>query len=475
LARVEANGIRVDTAYVRKTQRRIAGEIKALEESQRKDPVYRAWRKRFGDKANLTSRPQLAEVLFNVLGHKSAGLTDKKRVRTDESALETVNLPFVRDFVRLEKLRKVLNTYLAGIMREVTPAGFIHPFFNLAGGNATDDGKGGAASFRSSSSSPNFQNMPNRLELLRRIVRRAFVPRGDDYQIVEFDFKGIEVTVAACYHKDPTMLKYVTDKSRCMHRDTAMELFGLTKDQVDPKTTRHIAKNKFVFPQFYGDWWASCAKNIWEELGRTKAVVAGTSTSIYDHLKAQGVTTRGEWDKETSPDDYKPRRNTLEYRVKQIEDKFWNERFPVYTAWKKRWYADYLRRGYFDYYTGFRVEGAYNRKQVINYAVQGSAFHCLLWCLVEMQRWLDRCGFKTRIIGQIHDSLIMDVHESELDVVIAKAQHIMSKQLLEHWDWIIAPLEVEFDVAPPGAPWLDKGLWLKDPKTGRWGMKASDN
>lgn len=458
LARVEANGIRVDTAYLDNARKQIAAKITEMEADQRADPVYREWRKRFGEKTRMDSREQLAEVVFNVLGHKSVGYTAKRRLRTDESALEAVDLPFVRRFVRLQKLKKADGTYLAGLQREVTPAGYIHPFFNLAGGNASDDGKGGAQSFRSSSSSPNFQNMPNRLELLRNIVRRSFVPR-DGHQIVEFDFKGIEVTVAACYHKDPTMLNYVADKSLDMHRDMAMRLFGLEKGEVDQKTTRHIAKNKFVFPQFYGDFWASCAKAIWDELGRTKATVLGTGVSVYDHLKAQGIRRLGDWDRETSPKDYAPKRGTLEYRVRELERWFWEKKFPVYTEWKRRWYNDYLRRGYFDYYTGFRVAGHYKRNQVINYAVQGSAFHCLLWCLVTMQDWLDKNKMKSLIIGQIHDSLIMDVAEDELDVVIAKAKVIMSKQLLRHWDWIIAPLEVEYDVAPPGAPWLDKGKY----------------
>jgi DNA polymerase I-like protein with 3'-5' exonuclease and polymerase domains len=268
--------------------------------------------------------------------------------------------------------------------------------------------------------------------------------------VVEFDFKGVEVGIACCYNFDPTLMAYVKDKTKDMHRDTAMELFFLKKEEVDGKTTRHIAKNKFVFPQFYGDYYVSCAQNIWEELNKTRASVVN-GPHIFDHLAYNGINRLGDCDP-----DKPPKKGTFEHHVKKIEDLFWNTRFPVYTAWKRSWWEQYQRRGYIEFYTGFRIGGHFDRKQVVNFPIQGSAFHCLLWCLIRLQRWLVKHGMKSRIIGQIHDSIIMDIYESELERIYNKTRQLMTETLPREWTWINVPLEVEVEASPPGQSWYHK-------------------
>lgn len=459
LSQIEHAGVRVDTAYLQTTYKKITEDIDALERELKADKVWTLWKKRFGDKALIGNLQQLADVVFLDMGYAAKGVTSKG-FRADEAAFDDVDLPFVRTYTKRQKLIKCRSPYLSGLMKEVVD-GYVHPSYHL---NLL-------VTYRSGCKNPNFQNIPTRLELMKNIVRRAFVSRfGDKGHIVEFDFKGVEVDVAACYHHDPTMLKYVTDKkSNDMHRDTARDLFFMDNDQVkDYDGVRHIAKNKFVFPQFYGDFYASCARAIWEELRKTKCRSKSTGRSVFEHLAEHGITDRGDCDPEKPPV-----RGTMEYRVKEVENQFWNSRFPVYTAWKRRWYQQYLDTGEVHYLTGFVAThgqtGVMSRNEVINYAVQGSAFHCDLWSIVQLQKWVIQKKLKSRIIGQIHDSMVCDVHESELDEFIEKARSLMMVDLLRQWDWLVVPLEAEVDVAPPGASWLDKGKWVK--KNGVWQAK----
>ncbi|NIS13857.1 MAG: hypothetical protein GWN12_18860, partial [Thermoplasmata archaeon] len=87
--------------------------------------------------------------------------------------------------------------------------------------------------FRSSSDSFNFQNIPIRDLELARLIRQAIIARSG-HRLVEIDYSGVEVHVAACYHQDPTMLEYLEDKSKDLHRDMAMEIFKLPLEELTP-------------------------------------------------------------------------------------------------------------------------------------------------------------------------------------------------------------------------------------------------
>ena len=96
------------------------------------------------------------------------------------------------------------------------------------------------------------------------------------------------------------------------------------------------------------------------------------------------------------------------------------------------------------------------RNEVINYPVQGAAFHCLLWCLVQLERWLRRRRMRSVIVGQIHDSIVADVHSSELDDFLGHAMQLLQVQLPAAWPWVCVPIEAEAEVSPPGGTWYDK-------------------
>lgn len=440
-ANVEANGMRVDTDYLDAAIKKAAKRILHLESELREDEVFSVWRRRYGAKTNLDSGEQLATILFDVLKYPCKERTDSGRPSGKDTNLMDINIPFVENYRKLAKLRKAKGTFLEGIRSFVTDDGFLHPNFNL---NI-------AASFRSTSNDPNFQNFPSRNEEMASLVRSAFIPR-DDHVLVEFDFGGVEVGVAGCYNKDPKLIYDYTEGD--MHRDMAMKLFFLEKEQVS-KQARYCSKNMFVFPNFYGSYWFDCARNLWEAIDRMSlATVDGVG--MREHLKENGVRKLGKAEKNDDP-----KIGTFQYHVKKQEDYLWNERYTVYTDWKKKTWQEYQARGYCRLLTGFVCardsDGLImNRKQVINYQIQGAAFHCLLWCLIEMDAWLRKNKMRSKIVSQIHDSIIGDVHKDELPEYLAKMKELMTVSLAKAWKWVIVPLKVEAEACELGGNWFKK-------------------
>ncbi len=455
LAQIEANGIRIDVDYLDRTIQETAVRIKQLQEELRADSLYQTWRKQYCERTKLGSREQLGTILFAVLKLPYRhDFTATGRFRADERVLAEIDLPFVKNFLQLEDLRKLKNTFLEGIRRE-TVDGFLHPFFHLHT----------VEPYRGSSSEINFQNLPTRDAAMGKAVRQCFVPRTGRV-LVEIDYVGIEVRIAACYHQDPVMLEYINDQTKDMHRDAAAECYLVQPAQVT-KQMRYCAKNQFVFPQFYRSYYIDCARNLWEaidkfklEIGRegsTPLEMIGTlaqreSLPLKKHLTRQGIRELGACNPKLPP-----RSGTFEHHIKAVQDDFWGRRFQVYARWRENWYARYLETGDFHTLTGFRCAGIYRRNEVINYPVQGSAFHCLLWSLIHLQQRLSKRKMKTKLVGQVHDSLLADVPEDEVQEYIYLAKEVMTKQLPRCWSWIMTPLAIECECSDTN--WYAKQLW----------------
>lgn len=448
LADVECNGIRVDVDYLESAMEDMDRRIEHSTEKLRTYEAFEVWRRAYGQKMNLDSRPQMSHVIFDLMGHEHKGETTLKgRAKADEEAFQDVDDPFVRRYIKRAKLQKLRGTYLAGLWREMN-GDRIHGNFNL---NI-------ARTYRSSMDGPNLQNVPIRDPFIGEIIRRCFIP-DDNHILVESDFKALEVCGAACYNHDPVLIAYIKDITKCMHRDTASELFMCEPEQVS-KECRYVAKNMFVFPEFYGSWFAQCAPNIWQAMTRMHLDVEGVEAREWmkDHgIKKLGekfleaIKKRGGDYPDTSP-------GSFCHHLKQVEQSFW-KRFKVYAKWKKDWYEAYLKEGGFNTLTGFRVEGHLSRNDVINYPVQGSSFHILLWCLIQLNKALRKYKMKSKIVLQIHDSILSSVHRKEVRQYVEMANEIMTEKVRKHWPWIIVPLRIENEACGIGETWFDK-----DPK-----------
>jgi DNA polymerase I-like protein with 3'-5' exonuclease and polymerase domains len=449
LAEIESAGIRIDTDYLDKTISKVSQTISDLEVRLKADDVFLEWRKAYPS-ANIKfgSREQLAHVVF------SKGLakypwakerTKSGRYRTDENTLSMVDLPFVKDWMEWVRWIKARSTYLYGLKREIVD-GFVHPFFHLTSGGQNED-KGGARSFRSSSSGPNVQNLPARLDWLAEAIRRSYIARPK-HRMVFRDASALEFRVASCVWADPEMIKYASDPSLDIHRDIASEMFLLPKAQVS-KAARYLGKNGYVFPHLYGSWWKNIATKVWAELPGVKTI---DGVEILDHLRSEGITELGNCNTKFKEE---PRKNTFEYVVKQVENRF-DSRFHVFRKNADEYYEGYRRTGKFKLITGFDCGGICSKNQVLNTPVQGPGFHLILWCVIQTHEELKRKKMRSLVIGEIHDDEMGDVREEELQDYLNITERIMTKDVRKAFPWVVCPLATEASCTPIEGAWSEK-------------------
>ncbi len=444
LARAERNGMRIDVElcerHIGDLRSKIIEEQAKLSESQ----LGKDWTKKYGSDTNYGSDTQLSSLIYDAYGMKAGKRTAKGQGSTDEEALRSLGIEELSHVIAIRKYSKIETTYLGSYVREQVN-GFIHPSFSL---HTT-------VTYRSSSSDPNLQNVPVRDETAMEYCRSVIFARKK-HRIVEVDWKGAEVSAAACYHKDPEMIRYLKDPKSDMHADQAYVLFKLQafdqiinskglKSDPDLYRLRQAAKNGFVFPEFYGDYYVNCASNLannWCKLPRGswspgQGVPMPEVGHMSDHLIRQGITSL----------------DAFTEHVKKVESDFWNKRFRVYNQWRKNWVADYQDKGWFNLLTGFRCQGVFDKNQCINYPVQGAAFHWLLWSLVQVDRISRQEKWDSRLVGEVHDSMLLDVAPEELEHVVATIRRVAKEELPKHFPWIIVPIDVEVKVGEIDGPW----------------------
>jgi uracil-DNA glycosylase family 4 len=247
LARAEQQGMRIDVDYLNKQIRKLDRKIPRMEKQIFESDLIKEWRAKYNQKFNLKSPVQLADMLYNERGLLPAKRTETGKGSTDEESLRALGIEEIDKLLDIRKLQKVKNTYLKNFLREQIN-GFMHPFFNLHT----------VVTYRSSSSNPNFQNIPKRDKLAMTMTRSAIFPRIG-HQLMELDFSKLEVSIAACYHKDPTMLQYLESDHNDMHGDLAAQIFKINENRFNKDNDEHAllisaTKNSFIFPQFYGDY-----------------------------------------------------------------------------------------------------------------------------------------------------------------------------------------------------------------------------
>ncbi len=434
LARAERQGIRIDTEYCDKMYQSLSRRIERYTQKLKETKFYRRWKNIYGGKTNISSNHQLARLLYKNMKLEPVKTTEKGKESTDEESLKRLGLPELDLLLRIRRLNKVRDTYLKAFAREQIN-GYIHPSFNLHL----------VKTYRSSSSGPNFQNIPKRDKESMKICRQALLPRPG-HMLLEADFSALEVNISQCYHKDPTMKKYLQDKNSDMHLDMAKQIF-IMKDinKKDHGLLRQAAKNGFVFPQFYGDYYKNNAFGIcdWVQLPHTRwkkgmGINLPEGNYISNHFIAQGIKSFDQFVN----------------HMRKVEDDFWNRRFKVYNQWKNSWVDKYRTKGYLQMLTGFVCSGVMRKNEIINYPIQGAAFHCLLKTFIELDKEMRKQNWKSKLVGQIHDSIVMDVHPNELERVKETANYIVSHVLPKAWPWIIVKLEIDIDEYGVDQPWI---------------------
>jgi len=424
----QQNGVCVNLRRLKNRKEKITLHLEEIEKKINESEEVKLWD--INKKFNFGSSDQLSHLLFDILKVKSDKKTVGGKPSTDASVLEKIDLPIVKDILEYKRWETARDTYIGQFEREYIE-GKIHPFFNL------DQ----VVTFRSSSSAINFQNIPKHDKEIKEILRSLIHP-SLGHRLIEWDFKQLEVVISCCYNKDPNLIAYVTNPKSDMHRDEAMKIFfrkkefftnPKNKEEKDlAKDERYIAKNKHVFREFYGGYFEQTAPEIWSCI----------QNATKEHLYEKGI------------------RHLQDFtdHLEQIEKDFWGIKFPVYAEWKKETYSEYQKKGYIDLYTGFRCYGPMKRNEVINYRIQGSAFHVLLWLFIQVVKEIKRKPeiYKySKLPGQIHDAIVGDIHPDEENYLDEFILEYGTKKVREYWDWLIIPLKIEKEWSDIDGTWAE--------------------
>ena len=439
---MENEGIPVNEQYYIEEDARLGGQITQLETQLYNSREGKAFEAQTGHKIDLDSSKDLGVLFYGVMNEKVTKLTEKaKKPSVDEEALNKMKNSFAINLVQYRKISKTKGTYLAQFKREIFE-GKLHPFYDL---NIAETG-------RSNSNSPNFQNIPIRDEESKKSVRSGIMPRFWHEtteslweELMEADYKSIEVRIMACYSHDPNLIRYIEDPTTDMHRDQACQIF-IVGPELITDTMRHASKNGFVFPEFYGDWFKACARYIWDMI---EGQNMKDGTPVFQHLYDKGIKKFGDF----------------ENHMQQVESRFWKH-LQVTKDWRDDVVDFYQRKGYVPTFFGFRRSGFLSRNQVVNAPVQGTAFHCLLWACNRLNRIRKEEKWISSFLGQIHDSLLTSVNQQERQHVLKTMHRVMVDELVVEHPWIIVPMEVEFESTGIRGCWANKSK-IKDAFCGR--------
>jgi uracil-DNA glycosylase family 4 len=392
-------GICVDKPYYDKTFDKLTKRIVFLFKKLYVSKEAQLFQAKTGREISLTSPDDLKDLFFKYMEIKPIRTTEKGNISVDEDTLEKINSPFTKDLLKIRKIAKTQTTYVRGISELAVEelgsnceAGMwkIHPSFNFF-----------PATYRSSSSDPNFQNIPSHDEETKLLVRTGIIP-SPGHKIAWADYGGHELRIFACYCKDPALMADIKNNVD-IHKYWA-DFMGVS---------RFDAKNSFVFAEIYGSYYGS----VWKSL-----LAKG-----YKKLK--------------------------ESTVRDAEKELWHK-YRKAKEWQEEWVKSYYRNGYLEMLTGFRVNGYLSRNQIVNYPIQGTAFHLLLWSCIELNRIRKEEGWVTKIPAQIHDEIFMDIAPDEEEYVRKQVEWVMVEGTKKEFKWINVPLLAEYGSGEVDQPWV---------------------
>lgn len=422
LTKSHALGMKIDEEIMGRQEQKVARRLQNLNRAIDACEEVQQWD---GADFNFNSSQQLAHLLHDILKIPCESRTasykeredapDSEGACMDEDSLSKIDIPLTRTILEYRRWQKVEGTYLGQFRREMVD-GIVRPFYNLHTVNT----------FRSSSDKPNFQNIPKRDKEIKALIRSFIRPRPGN-RIIEYDYKAVEAGIVPCYNKDPVWIQYIENPASDMHRDQASKLF-IREPSAVSKEERQGAKNGFVFPTVYGSYYKNTAANLWN----------AAKPDTLEHLAQEGI------------------RNQRDFtaHVRDVEEEFWNL-FHVGYEWMTKTLADYEKKGYIDLYTGFRCYGPLTRNQVINYRIQGSAFHVLLWTFTQVSSLVRAQLPRSDFIGQIHDAAVGDICAEDEPTIDYWMWDYGTRKVREHWPWIIVPLSIEKERSAIGGCWAE--------------------
>lgn len=393
LADMEKEGIRVDVDFLKSLSKTLDDDIKILETN-----IFET----AGEKFNLASPKQLGDILFDKL--KIGGAKQKKtktgQYATGEEILSylAAENPIVKDIQDWRQLMKLQNTYVNALPNQVDEISRrIH----------TDYMQTVAATGRLSSNNPNLQNIPIRTERGRQI-RKAFVARDENYTLVSADYSQIELRVIAALSGEENMIKAFQNHED-IHKSTASKVFNVPLEEVTREQRSHAKTVNFGI--IYGV--SAFGLSNQTSLSRSEsAALIEAYYQTYPRLKS--------------------------YIQEQID--FARENGYVQTILGRRRYLKDINS------QNAIVRGGAERNAV-NAPIQGSAADIIKIAMINIHQKLTSENWKSKMLLQVHDELVFDVHNSELEKIKPMIKHEM-----EHAFMLDVPLDVDLGA---GKDWLE--------------------
>jgi len=456
-------GIPMNRQYYKDTKIKLAKRARRLEKLLMEGKVAEQFKKKTGKPLALKNKDfsaaDLRIVLYDILKVNKVVETATGMKAVNKEVVESITHPWTKALIEWRKINKVVGTYIAQFEREIDKNDRMHPSFLLHV----------ARTYRSSSTDPNFQNIPNRDEMAKAATRKGIIP-SKGRRIAAIDLGSHEVRVGAILSQDPKLMWYCSQDHSDMHMDVATRIWDADIDQIS-KMIRFHSKSGFVFAQFYGSYYVNCAVNMWEWCADLKL---NNGVSIRNHLKDRGIISGSS----TSMSKMKIHgklqtvpKHLAQFtdHMKTVEHWFWEE-FAALRDWQKRLIDTYQRKGWVEMPFGYRRNDLMNANEIFNSAIQGTAFHILLWAYIRLNSYCSRKR-ETDVCGQIHDEVVFDLVPSELQDILNMSEYVMTQQVREENPWINVPLIVEPGVTEIDQSWYYKREMVRDPKTNLWGYK----
>lgn len=393
LAAMEKEGIRLDVDFLKSMSTDMQKEINAFEQQ-----IYET----AGEKFNLASPKQLGDILFDKL---KIGGAKQKKTKTGQYATGEEVLSYlanehqiVKDILEWRQMVKLQSTYIDALPNQVDKkTGRVH----------TDYMQTVAATGRLSSNNPNLQNIPIRTER-GRLIRKAFIARDENYTLVAADYSQIELRIIAALSGEENMIK-AFQNNEDIHKSTASKVFNVSLEEVT-KEQRSNAKT-VNFGIIYG-------------------------------VSAFGLSNQTNLSRKESADlidaYYKTYPKLKAYMTEQVD--FARENGYVQTVLGRRRYLKDINSA------NAMVRGGAERNAV-NAPIQGSAADIIKIAMINIHKKLVEENWQSKMLLQVHDELVFDVHNSELEKIQPMIKHEMENAFK-----MDVPLTVDLGM---GKNWLE--------------------
>jgi len=392
LADMEYEGVKIDHDTLRDFSKQLETDIAQYEKT-----VY----EKAGVKFNIASPKQLGEVLFEKLMlDPKAKKTKTGQYQTGEDVLLSLaaKSDIVRDILDFRQLQKLKSTYVDALPQMVNPkTGRVHTSYNQAV----------AATGRLSSVNPNLQNIPIRTERGRE-VRKAFIPRDSNHTIVSADYSQIELRIIAEISKDPNMMQAFID-NHDIHTATAANVYGIGLDEVTSDQRRNAKAVNF------GIIYGQSAFGLSQSLGIPRKEAAEIIEQYF--VQFAGIK---------------------QYMSDTMN--FARENGYVCTLMGRR---RYLR----DINSANATVRGFAERNAINAPIQGSAADMIKIAMINIHREFKAQKLDARMTMQVHDELVFDVPNHEVEIVKPIIMHHMKNAIKTE-----VPIMVEIGT---GLNWLE--------------------